>query len=113
MTKISSQNNFEVLSIPEEQVLSVLEEGEVPTSHNQISDEAIGLVEPLNSPVEGHSPTYAEMEKKRNLWTILAHLMKIPSRGHPKKGENLIRWFGRKKLSVLRCKEINPLSRCQ
>ena len=84
--EIQSQNNYEVLSIPEEQVLSVLEEGEVPTPHNQLSEEAIGSVEPLSSPMEGHSPTYAEMEKKRNLWTILAHLMKIPLRGLSKKG---------------------------
>ena len=34
MKELSSQNNFEVLSIPKEQVLSVLEEGEVPQSQN-------------------------------------------------------------------------------
>ena len=30
MKVITSQNNFEVLSIPDDQVTSVLEEGEVP-----------------------------------------------------------------------------------
>ena len=32
MKEITTQNNFEVLSIPEEQVPSTLEEGELPQS---------------------------------------------------------------------------------
>ena len=60
MKEPSSQNNFELLSIPEEQVLLVLEEGEVPQFQTQISEEVKSFVEPtLNTPVEGHSPTYA------------------------------------------------------
>ena len=35
MKEITTQNNFEVLSIPEEQVLSALEEGELPQSQVQ------------------------------------------------------------------------------
>ena len=74
MKEISSQNNFEVLSIPEEQVLSVLEEGDVPQSQNQASEEVNFLVElDLGTPADGHSPTYAEMEKKEaygQLWFI-------------------------------------------
>ena len=87
MTELSSQNNFEVLRIPEEQVISVLEEGEVPTPHNQLSEEAIGSVEPLSSPAKGHSPTYAKMTKKRNIWTILALQMKILLVSHPKRAK--------------------------
>ena len=61
-----TQNSFEVLSIPEDQLLSTLEEGEVPQTQIQTSEEVRGLAEPdLNTPMEGHSPTYAEMAKKK------------------------------------------------
>ena len=110
MKEPMTQNNFEVLSIPEDQVLLVLEEGEITQSQNQTSEEVIGSVETdLTIPMEGHSPTYPDMAKKRNLWTILAHPMKIPLRGLPKKGKNLIRRFGRKNSNVLRCKESKPI----
>ena len=60
MKELSSQNNFEVLNIPEEQVLSVLEEGEVPQPQSRTSEEDKGPVEPnLGTPTEVHSPTYA------------------------------------------------------
>ena len=39
MTEITTQNNFEVLSITEEQVLSALKEGELPQSQVQIREE--------------------------------------------------------------------------
>ena len=39
MKEITSQNNFEVLSNPEEQVLPVLEEGEVQQSQDLIREE--------------------------------------------------------------------------
>ena len=105
MKEISSQNNFEVLSILEEQMLSVLEEGEVPQPQNQTSEEVKGPAEPnLGTPADGNSPTYTEMEKKRNLWTIMAHPMKIPLRGLPKKVKNIIRCFKRKKQNILRGK---------
>ena len=55
-----TQNIFEVLSILKEQSLLALEEGEVPQTQIQTSEEGRGHVEPdLNTPVEGHSPTYA------------------------------------------------------
>ena len=77
----STQNNFAVLSIPEEQVLSVLEEGEIPLSPIQLNEEVRSSPEPaLKIPVEGHSPTYAKMAKNRNLLTILVHLKKIHRR---------------------------------
>ena len=60
MKELMTQNIFEVLSIPEEQSLSALEEGEVPQTQIQTSEEVSGPVGPeLNTPVEGHSPTYA------------------------------------------------------
>ena len=79
---ISSQNNFEVLSILEDkvtsvlveveapqpilqvasdQVISVLEEGELPQSSLQAIQ---GQAEPtIGIPVDGSPPTYVEMEK--------------------------------------------------
>ena len=66
MKEPSTQNNFEVLSIPEEQVLTILEEGEVPQSQFQTNEEVKGPAKTdLNIPVEGHSPTFAEMAKKK------------------------------------------------
>ena len=110
MKEPSSQNDFEVLSIPEEQVILVLEEGEFPQFPTQTSEEfRVPTKLDLNTPMEGHSPTYLEMEKKRNLWTILALQMKILLVSHPKKGENLSRRFGRKKTNDLRCREVNQL----
>ena len=50
------------MSIPKDQTL---EEGEVPQTQIQTSEEDKGLESELNTPVEGHSPTYAEMEKKK------------------------------------------------
>ena len=62
LKELSTQNNFAVLSISEEQVLTVLEEGEVPLSPIQSNAEVRGSVEPtLNTPMEGHSSTYEEM----------------------------------------------------
>ena len=113
MKESMTQNNFEVLSIPEDQLFSTFEEGEVPQTQIQTSEEDKGHESELNTPVEGHSPTYAEMAKKGNLLTILVHLKKIQQRGHPKKGVNLKRQFGRKKLKVLRYKEVKPLLKCQ
>ena len=106
MKESITKNNFEVLSIPEDQTL---EEGEVPQTQIQTSEEDKGLESELNTPVEGHSPTYAEMAKKKNLWTILALQMKIILVSHPKKGRNLSRRSGRKKLYDLRCREFNQL----
>ena len=55
-----TQNTFEVLSILEEQSILSIEEGEVPQTQIQTSEEVKGHVEPkLNNLVEGHSPTYA------------------------------------------------------
>ena len=66
MKEPSSQNNFEVLSITEEQVLLVLEEGEIPQPQNQTSEEVKGPTETnIGSPVDGHSPTNAKMAKKK------------------------------------------------
>ena len=66
MKEISSQNNFEVLSIPGDQVPLVLEEGEINQSQNQTSEEVTGSVETdLTIPKEGHSPTYLDMAKKK------------------------------------------------
>ena len=74
MKEISSQNNFKVLSIPEEQVISVLEEGEVPQPQNETIEDVKGPTKPyLSTLVEGHSSTYAEMEKKETygqFWLI-------------------------------------------
>ena len=43
----------------------MLEEGKVPQPQNQTSEEDKGPAEPnIGTPVEGHSPTCAEMEKK-------------------------------------------------
>ena len=65
MKEITTQNNFEVLSIPEEQVPSILEEGEVPLFQDHTQEENKELVESnQGSPADGHSPIYAEMEKK-------------------------------------------------
>ena len=56
----STQNNFAVLSIPEEQVFSVIKEGEVPLSPIQLNEEVRISPEPaLKIPVEGNSSTYA------------------------------------------------------
>ena len=53
MKESSSKNIFEVLSIPEEQLLTVLEEGEVPHSQIQSSEEVRGSAEPaVNTLVE-------------------------------------------------------------
>ena len=62
MKESITKNNFEVLSIPEDQTL---EEGEVPQTQIQTSEEDKGLESELNTPVEGHSPTYVEMAKKK------------------------------------------------
>ena len=64
MKEPMTQNNFEVLSIPRDQLISTLEEGEVPQTQIQTSEEVKGHESKLNTPVEGHSPTYVEMEKK-------------------------------------------------
>ena len=66
MKEIITQNNFDVLSIPEEQVPSILEEGQVPPSQDQIREENKELAESnQGSSANGHSPTYAKMEKKK------------------------------------------------
>ena len=66
MKEVTTQHNFDVMSIPEEQP-SVLEEGEVPQSQDQTREENRASAESnLGSPVDGHSPTYVEMEKKEN-----------------------------------------------
>ena len=62
MKESMTQNNFEVLSIPKDQTLK---EGEVPQTQIQTSEEDKGYESEINTPVEGHSPTYAEMEKKK------------------------------------------------
>ena len=47
-------------------MLYVLEEGEVPLSPIQSNEEVRGSIESaLKIPVEGHSPTYVEMAKKK------------------------------------------------
>ena len=54
------------MSILEEQVPSILEEGEVPQYQDQIREENKELAESnQGSPTDGHSPTYAKMEKKK------------------------------------------------
>ena len=67
MKEITSQNNFEVLSNPEEQALPMIEEGEVQQSQDLIREENKDSTEhDLGSPIGGSiSPTYAEMEKKK------------------------------------------------
>ena len=66
MKEITSQNNFEVLNNPKEQVLPVLEEGEVQQSQYLIREEnKYSIEQDLGTPVGGSSPTYAEMEKKK------------------------------------------------
>ena len=90
MKVISSQNNFEVLSIPEDkvtpvhveveapqpalqvardQVISVLEEGELLQSSLQAvqgqAESTIGIH------VDGSPPTYSEMEKKKSQKTLV------------------------------------------
>ena len=122
---ISSQNNFEVLSIPEDkvtpvhvevesphpslqvardQVISVLEDGELPHSSLQAVQ---GQVE-STIVMDGSPPTYAEMEKKiktsDNSSSDEDHLEKSS-----KKGRKLQRLFGRKKLNISRCKEFKQL----
>ena len=62
MKESITKNNFEVLSILEDQTL---EEGEVPQTQIQTSEKDKGLESELNTPVEGHSPTYAKMAKKK------------------------------------------------
>ena len=58
MKEITTQNNFKVLSIPEEQEASILEEGEVPQYQDQIQEENKELDESnQGSPTDGHSPT--------------------------------------------------------
>ena len=66
MKEITTQNNYEVMSIPEEQVPSILEEGEVPQYQDQIREENKELAKSnQGSPLDGHSPTYAKMAKKK------------------------------------------------
>ena len=65
MKEISSQNNFELLSVPEDQVPLVLEEVEFPQPQNQIREGVKQPVEPaLGTHANGHSPTYADMKKR-------------------------------------------------
>ena len=86
MKKISTQNNFEVLSILEEQMPLTLEEGEIPQSQDQSWEENKEISETnQGSPAASLSPTYVEMAKKRNQWLILVHLMKNLLRGPKKK----------------------------
>ena len=76
--ELSSQNNFKVLSIPQDQVLWVLEEGEVPPSQNQASEEVKSLEEPdLGIQADGHfrfSPLWIArddfMDIVSNAWII-------------------------------------------
>ena len=66
MKEVTTQNIFEILSILEEQMPSILEEGEVPQYQDQIREENKELAESnQGSSADGHSPTYAEMEKKK------------------------------------------------
>ena len=66
MKEIITQNNFEVLSIPEEQVQTILEEGEVPPSQDRIREENKELAySNQGSPTNVHSPTYVEMAKRK------------------------------------------------
>ena len=58
MKDITSQNNFEVLRNLEEQVLPVLEEGQVQQSQDQIREENKESVESdFGTPDDGSSPT--------------------------------------------------------
>ena len=126
MKVITYQNKFEVLSIPDDQVTSVLKEVEVPqpalqrakgqvttvfeegeVSHSSLQEERPSFA--IGTPAEGSSPTYAEMEKKRKLRKILVHLMKIPLRNSPKKVINLKRPFKKKKPKISICKEVKQL----
>ena len=101
MKEITTQNNYEVMSIPEEQVPSILEEGEVPQSQDQTQEENKKLAESNQGSLDdGNSPKYAEMEKKRNPWITLVLPMKIALRGPKKKDANLLRNFKRKKQNV-------------
>ena len=64
--EITTQNNFDMLSNPEEQVLPVLEEGEVQQSQDLIREENKDSAEQdLGTLAGGSSPIYAEMAKKK------------------------------------------------
>ena len=66
MKEITTQNNFEVLSIPEEQVPSTLEQGELPQSQDQSREENKEISKTNQGSLDdGLSPTYAEMEKRK------------------------------------------------
>ena len=98
----STQNTFEVLNIPEKQVFTVLEEGEVPQTQIQTSEEVRDPAEPnLSTLVEGHSPTYAEMAKKKKLVDKSGSSKEDPLERSSKKG--------RKSYKTVREKEAERL----
>ena len=65
MKEISTQNNFEVLSTPDEQVPSSLEEGELPQFQVQREENKATSETFQGYSIDGLSPTYAEMAKKK------------------------------------------------
>ena len=110
MKEISSQNNFEVLSSPEEQVLSVLEEGEILQPQNQTREEVKDIAEPDHgTPTYGHSPTYAEMAKKKKPMDNSGLSDEDPLERYSKKGHKSHKTVREEKSNVLRCKEFKPL----
>ena len=105
----STQNNFAVLSIPEEPVLSVLEEGEVPLSPIQLNEEVrISLDPALKIPVEGHSPTYAEMEKKRKPIDNFGSSEEDPLEKSSKKGKKSQKTVREEEFEHLKMQGIHP-----
>ena len=68
-------------------MLSVLEEGEVPIYSIQLHEEVRSSPEPtLKIPVEGHSPTYAEITKKKKPIDNFGSSNEDPSEKSSKKG---------------------------
>ena len=109
LKELSTQNNFAVLSIPEEQVLIVLEEGEVPLSPIQSNVEVSGSVEPtINTPVEGHSPTHAEMAKKKKPIDNFGSFEEDPTERSSKKGRKYQKTIREEELERLKMKGSQP-----
>ena len=79
----------------------MLEKGEVPKYQDQIREENKESAESnLGTSADGYSPTYVEMAKKKKPMDNYGSSMKNPLRVLQKKGINILRRFGRKKLNA-------------
>ena len=90
-------------------MLSVLKEGEAPLSPIQLNEEVRSSPEPaLKIPMEGHSPTYAEMAKKMKPIDNFGSSEEDPSEKSSKKGRKYQKIVWDKEAECLKMQGSHP-----